>query len=1488
LKKQIGLIGLIALVCVFGSCLVVSAQIIKQQYNIISLNIEVLPNGTFNPQDICDSRPLNLRFQYNKGGIQFPTNVTYSLRSLEYSIKNENENDPFFKDVLYLNDNTLPKTINVSPGIYIPTNSTKIRVEAKLFYYTGTDKIAEAQTEVNVTTPMLEQFNWIERYYDRMRDGYIRRHILAEGRGLSSVWLKEYEPCVDSKELLYQSRTEKVEGRTRVYVPWIAKCVRLGLLPAVCGNSVEEGSSIIYGGDENPLLRGGLAMATFALEYIAYQRPDSLEHAMKLFEYTEKSEWRDPTTNQLTGFFLRSRWPGNVHETGKEYFFASTDEISGMSLGMLYLSNAINIAILYKTPGLDLSKVMDVRYRIRSLTDRLASQLRNNFYLIVPLKREGNTWKEIGLPLQRQKGWAGTYPFEWFFSRGFRSITGNDYSVSSNLFGDLPEFIDKIINIPETLNETNIYNLDQGVKLAENIISNLNLQVSSYTRALTSIQVTGITMYYRGQDFEIPIPCWFNKTIHIPEDTMPRYNYAMLLHAYQLGMADDPNPGGEAYKIKREMARLVNAVLGGGATTNLYIPDFVKDTYIRTLTFLSTGQYIPGIEDVLCSTLCDCSPPVWIGSRGEDYNILDTYSAAVAIAFRLPSVFSDDSTREKVWERINHALGYYPYAQNLPVSERTYDESHPDLLGVNVINHNPSHAWSTAFGWEHYSAHIMGGGSDRSNGLDDSLIAANYRRSPEIDSMIEGAGLDVLLPWSLYFALNPDFNINPTNRDFMRLALHNYGGPYLRACTTNPVALACSSPWAGGDYCFVSKCTSTYEGCVPNNQPHITVTDPIVPNNDHQVPFVSITQGTLSDQVLTLTSSGTSTLVIGSIGGTNPLATPFSKLTDNCSGKSLVPGGTCIITIRFSPTAVGDFSDSFDIPSNDPDTPTVTVKVSGTAVTTGTIPLGVALDNTILVWTTGGNAPFTTQTTNSYSGGSAAQTGKIGNNQSTYLATSVTGPGTLSFYWKASSEENYDIFAVYLDGVMRYYCTGDGPWYRTELSIPAGNHTVKWVYVKDDLVASGQDAGWVDDVVFAPAVTHNAFLYFPHIDTNLPWQTEIAIINTSNQTVTGTLRALSNAGQPIGTKAVTLTAHGRKQITVANEFTNHTNIGYIIFDTDSTAVQGYTKFYQAGKYRSAIPAVKEMNTSDIYISHIASNADWWTGVSLVNTTSETKELTMTFSNGQTRNITLNANEHKAFSIRSLFNDQPQPGIESAVITHASGVIGLELFGSSGWGTQLEGILLTDKTTSTIYYPHVASDDSWWTGIVAYNPSASTCTITITPYSAQGTALSSSTFPIAGKGKYVGVVTQLGLPAQTAWFKIDSTNNFFTGFELFGTTDGQQLGAYAGGSSTCAKMGVFPKIEKNGWTGIAFVNTVANAASVTLSAYNDAGSLVATEVLPVAGHAKMVKPAEDLFTQDISGATYIAYSSDRNVVGFQLNGSADGTMLDGLPALAGTN
>ncbi len=823
-------------------------------------------------------------------------------------------------------------------------------------------------------------------------------------------------------------------------------------------------------------------------------------------------------------------------------------------------------------------------------------------------------------------------------------------------------------------------------------------------------------------------------------------------------------------------------------------------------------------------------------------------------------------------------------------------------------------------------------------------------------------------------------------------------------------------------------------------------------------------------------------------------------------------------------------------------TSAVTTAPTTTTTVAGSVSLGTALDNTSLVWTTGGSAPFIGQTAYSYYGGSSARTGTIGNGQSTYLSTTVTGPGTLSFYWAVSSESGYDIFKVFLDGALQFLWSGSGAWYQTLLTIPAGVHTVKWEYVKDSSGSSGQDAGWVDYVVFTPSgvttvpttvftttttsawttvpttttttvgptssttstttvqttvpgtttttttipgaftlavsktgsgggtVTSSAggiscgfacsaslasgttvtltataasgssfsgwggacsgtgntctvvmngaktviatftssstatvtspnaaissvivsnsisggpanylpatvvgfsatwvttaasisvnyaslpaspvfykvinsgewkqiypvnqtngitnvvlngtalsftiadnsdcdgnpasgtiydpivagsvaaagggTLHFPHVDTKDGWQTEIGVINTSaQQAVSGILTAYGNAGQQVDAQPVTLPARGRRQITVATEFSNAATIGYIVFTADSDTIQGYTKFYREGQYRVAIPAVKRINTANLYVSHIAADAQWWTGISLVNTTATAKELVIIFNTGHTKNVTLAANEHKALDVASLFTGETLPVLQSAVIYSASGVIGLELFATRD-GRVMEGILLTDRTATTLYYPHIGTNE-WWTGIAAYNPAQQSCGITITPYSDQGAVLSLIPHTIGAQEKYLGAISQLGLPSQTAWFRIDATLPL-SGFELIGSNDFEQLAGYAGNGGTGAREGIFAKIEKYGWTTIALVNTEVSPATVTVTAYRDDGTPVAARTFSVAGHAKLTNAAEGLFTTDISSATYIVYTADRNMVGLQLNGSYDWKMLDGLPGLA---
>ncbi len=113
--------------------------------------------------------------------------------------------------------------------------------------------------------------------------------------------------------------------------------------------------------------------------------------------------------------------------------------------------------------------------------------------------------------------------------------------------------------------------------------------------------------------------------------------------------------------------------------------------------------------------------------------------------------------------------------------------------------------------------------------------------------------------------------------------------------------------------------------------PDISVTDSVESLNDLQVPFGEIEEGSSADQTVTVRNSnaGTGNLVIGNIAQADPLAAPFSIVTDNCSGQTLANSESCTIGVRFSPTLSASFDNSFDIPSNDPDEDPVTVTLSG-------------------------------------------------------------------------------------------------------------------------------------------------------------------------------------------------------------------------------------------------------------------------------------------------------------------------------------------------------------------------------------------------------------------------------------------------------------------------------------------------------------------------------------------------------------------------------
>ena len=171
------------------------------------------------------------------------------------------------------------------------------------------------------------------------------------------------------------------------------------------------------------------------------------------------------------------------------------------------------------------------------------------------------------------------------------------------------------------------------------------------------------------------------------------------------------------------------------------------------------------------------------------------------------------------------------------------------------------------------------------------------------------------------------------------------------------------------------------------------------------------------------------------------------------------------------------------------------------------VPLEKALDNMALMLTTGGASAWYGQEEQTHDGVDAARSGTLGHSQQNWMQTTVTGPGTVSFWWCVSSEANYDFLEFLVDGVSKMSTSGTtGGWTSKSFTITsAGTHTLQWRYKKDGSVSKGLDAGFVDQVAWTRG--------------NIPANDDFAaatVIGGTSGSVTGTnVGAGAEEGEPL-------------------------------------------------------------------------------------------------------------------------------------------------------------------------------------------------------------------------------------------------------------------------------------------------------------------------------------------------------------------------------------
>jgi hypothetical protein len=123
-------------------------------------------------------------------------------------------------------------------------------------------------------------------------------------------------------------------------------------------------------------------------------------------------------------------------------------------------------------------------------------------------------------------------------------------------------------------------------------------------------------------------------------------------------------------------------------------------------------------------------------------------------------------------------------------------------------------------------------------------------------------------------------------------------------------------------------------------------------------------------------------------------------------------------------------------------------------------------------WQQGGSKPWTITGLNRYEGNYGSVSGPVSDYQNSQMLltyTSVTDD-SISFYLSTSTEQDYDYLMFTVDGVLQAQWSGETPWTRAAFPVTAGQHTFKWIYLKDLAYQTGLDRVWVDFIALPPPV----------------------------------------------------------------------------------------------------------------------------------------------------------------------------------------------------------------------------------------------------------------------------------------------------------------------------------------------------------------------------------------------------------------------------------
>lgn len=194
--------------------------------------------------------------------------------------------------------------------------------------------------------------------------------------------------------------------------------------------------------------------------------------------------------------------------------------------------------------------------------------------------------------------------------------------------------------------------------------------------------------------------------------------------------------------------------------------------------------------------------------------------------------------------------------------------------------------------------------------------------------------------------------------------------------------------------------------------------------------------------------------------------------------------------------------------------------------------------------------------------------------------------------------------------------------------------------------------------------------------------------------------------------------------------------------------------------------------------HVAADvAQFWTGCVYMNVGNSTIQVTETYYDAEGNVLTADSvnliRGEKRVVLFDVDNNSPEGTVWIDITSSTASLVGYELFGSANQSQHdfFAGLQGSYTTGRTLDYPHVESNETTWTGLVALNLGTQTANLTFQGIAENGTVVESVVVEgIAPKVKVVRTVSSLfseGNRANIAWVRATTSASQWAGFALWG-------------------------------------------------------------------------------------------------------------------------